>query len=31
MEILWDIVIHKIPLLEQEIAVIIAYEKKKDR
>jgi uncharacterized protein with HEPN domain len=31
MEILWDIVIHKIPLLEQEIAVIIAYEREKNR
>jgi uncharacterized protein with HEPN domain len=28
LEILWDIVVHKIPLLEAEIDRIIAYEKK---
>ncbi len=31
MDILWDIVIHKIPPLEQEIAAIIIYEKTKER
>ncbi|MBN1166910.1 MAG: DUF86 domain-containing protein [Methanospirillaceae archaeon] len=27
--ILWDIIEHKIPALEEEIVIIIAYEKKK--
>ena len=27
MEILWDIIVHKIPVLQEEIAVIIAHEK----
>lgn len=29
LEILWDIVVHKIPPLQQEIDIIIRYEKKK--
>jgi uncharacterized protein with HEPN domain len=31
LEILWDIVIHKIPVLQKEIAAIIAHEKLKKR
>ncbi len=27
LEILWDIIVHKIPVLQNEIAVIVAYEK----
>jgi uncharacterized protein with HEPN domain len=29
LEILWDIIVHKIPMLHDEIATIIVYEKKK--
>ena len=29
-EILWDIIVHKIPPLKDEIAAIIAFEKKKN-
>ncbi len=28
-EILWDIIVHKIPVLQNEIAAIIEYETKK--
>lgn len=30
-EILWDIIVHKIPVLQKEIAGIIAYEKTKKK
>lgn len=30
LEILWDIIVNKIPVLQDEIATIIAYEKKKN-
>lgn len=29
LEILWDIIVHKIPVLQKEIAAIIAHEKAK--
>jgi uncharacterized protein with HEPN domain len=29
LEILWDIIVHKIPVLQKEITAIIAYEKAK--
>lgn len=29
LEILWDIIEHEIPVLQEEIAIIIAFEKKK--
>ncbi len=31
LEILWDIVMHKIPVLQEEIAAIIAHEKLKNK
>ena len=31
MEILWDIIVHKIPVLQKEIAAIIAHEKAKNK
>jgi uncharacterized protein with HEPN domain len=31
MEILWDIIAHKIPVLQKEIVVIIAHEKAKKK
>jgi uncharacterized protein with HEPN domain len=31
LEILWDIIVHKIPVLQKEIAAIIAYEKAKNK
>jgi uncharacterized protein with HEPN domain len=30
MEILWDIIVNKIPALQDEIAVIIEYEKRRE-
>lgn len=30
LEILWDIIVHKIPVLQEEIARIIAYEKTRE-
>ena len=30
LEILWDIIVHKIPVLQKEIAAIIAHEKAKN-
>jgi len=31
LEILWDIIVHKIPVLQKEIASIIAHEKAKSK
>jgi uncharacterized protein with HEPN domain len=31
LEILWDIIVHKIPVLQEEIATMIAHEKAKNK